>query len=123
MADARDLKMVEREGPRFVRFKVGELVEGVLVEIKRQNVQGKPAIRYTVDDGGQLYSFLGTYQINEKLRVSDKGKRVSICYEGEDTSVSRAGNRMRKFRVFVSSGIVNAEAASGATCSDASPSP
>lgn len=116
MADAREIEMVEREEPRFVRFEVGDVVEGILVEIRRLRVQGKPAVRYTVDDDGQLCSFLGTYQINEKLRVTDIQKRIHIRYEGEDTSVMRAGRRMRNFRIFVSSDVVDPTAVHGGMC-------
>lgn len=105
--------MIEREEPRFVQFNEGDVVEGVLVEIKSLSVQGKPAIRYTVDDNGQLYSFLGTYQINEKIHFGDKGKKVRIRYEGEDRSVARSGNPMRIFRVFVSTEVVNGAAERG----------
>ncbi len=100
MSDASAIEMVEREEPRFVKFKVGDVVEGILTEIRRLCVQGKPALRYTVDDNGQLYSFLGTYQINEKLRVADIGKRIRVRYEGEGAPANRGGNRMRVFRVF-----------------------
>lgn len=68
-----------------------------------------------MDDNGQLYCFLGTYQINEKLQVGDKGKKVRIRYEGEERSVVRSGNPMRIFRVFVSSEVVNGAAERGGT--------
>lgn len=99
--------MVERSEPYFVIFKAGDVVEGILTEIERIQVKSKPALRYTLDDNGQRYQFLGTYQINEKLQIGDIGKRVRIRYEGEDTSVERAGNRMRVFRVFVSPDVIN----------------
>jgi hypothetical protein len=107
--DARAVEMVERREPHFVVFRVGDVVEGILVEIERVQVKGKSGLRYTVDDSGQLYRFLGTYQINEKIQIGDVGKRVRIRYEGEDTSVERAGNRMRVFRVFVSPAPANQE--------------
>ena len=115
MPKGKEIEMVERKEPQFVQFNMGDVVEGILLKIERLRVQSKPALRYTVDDDGQLYSFLGTYQINEKLQVSDIGKRVQIRYDGEDTSVIRAGNRMRIFRIFVSSDVVSAPAARGGT--------
>jgi hypothetical protein len=96
--------MVERSEPHFVIFNPGDVVEGTLVEIERIQVKGKPGLRYTLDDHGQLYRFLGTYQINEKLQMGDIGKWVRVRYEGENRSVERAGNRMRIFRVFVCQG-------------------
>jgi hypothetical protein len=106
MAD--QVTMRERTEPKFVQFSPGELVEGVLISIKPISVQqegGKAqtkALKYTVDDHGTLYAFLGTYQINEKLRPSDLGHAVSVRYEGESATVTRNGKGMREFTVAVS---------------------
>lgn len=108
----------ERTRPRFVRFKSGDVVEGVLVRIERIRVGGKPVLRYTVkDDDGQLSSFLGTYQINEKLQIGDRGRRIQVECVGDDQTVVRSGRSMRVFRVKVSRHVVDELAARGSMCS------
>jgi hypothetical protein len=106
-------EMITREEPRFVQFNPGEIVEGVLIGIKRVAIDGRFACKYTIDDGGVLYSFLGTYQINEKIRPSDMGHKIIVRYEGEDTAVGRNGNKMRHFGVQVSKNVVDKAAAHG----------
>ncbi len=98
--------MVERKEPDFVKFTEGEVIEGVLVNVERIQVGNPPksAVRYTLADveDGSLICFLGSYQIDTKLRPSDKGHYITVRYEGEDTSVKRNGNSMKRFKVFVS---------------------
>ena len=95
--------MLERKEPRFVQFAVGEVVNGVLVNMEKVTVNGKIAIRYTVrEDDGEFCAFLGTHQLNTKLRPSDRGFYVSIRCEGQDESVQRNGNPMKLFKVLVS---------------------
>ena len=98
--------MVERKEPEFVKFTDGASIEGVLVNIERIDVgtPPKPAIRYTIADleDAKLRCFLGSYQIDTKLRRGDIGHVIGVRYEGEDRSVSRNGNAMKRFRVFVS---------------------
>jgi len=101
--------MKERTEPDFIQFRPGDVVEGVLVSVQRIMVQGKPAVRYTVDGGGKLYAFLGTYQLNTKLRPSDVGHWVAVRYEGEDTNVKRGENSMRIFTVAVSDELATPE--------------
>jgi hypothetical protein len=100
-----------REESRFVKFKTGEVVEGVLFNIERVAVGNKPAVRYTVEeDGGEFVSFIGTFQLNTKLRVTDKGHRVEIRCLGEDTTVKRGDNCMKVFDVRVSKELVKGAA-------------
>jgi hypothetical protein len=101
--------MREREEPRFVKFAKGECVDGVLVEVERISVRDQEsgrtgaAVRYTVkQDDGTFVCFLGTHQINTKLRPTDKGYYISVRYEGEDANVGRGGNQMKHFKVLVS---------------------
>ena len=97
------LLMVERQEPRFQSFAAGDVVEGVLTEIRRVTVKGNIAVRYTVRQDDDTYvCFLGAYQIDTKLRTSDTGHRVSIACIGADTSVRRGGNCMKVFKVHVS---------------------
>ena len=95
--------MKERQEPRFIQFATGEAVEGVLVTIEHCTVKDNPAIRYTVrEDDGNLVCFLGTYQLNVKLRPSDCGHYISVRCEGEDTMIRRGDNNMKIFKVLVS---------------------
>lgn len=96
--------MVERKEPKFVQFGAGESVAGVLVAIEKAMVGGKPAARYVVQDieSGELSAFLGTAQINTKLRRTDLGHMIDIRCEGTDRNVVKNGNPMKVFRVLVS---------------------
>lgn len=98
------LNMEERLEPRFVKFGDGETVAGVLISIEVAQVNGKSAARYTVEDldSGERTCFLGTAQINSKLRKSDVGHAIEVRCEGTDKSVIKNGNAMKLFRVKVS---------------------
>ncbi len=103
------MEMETRGEPRFVQFNAGDVVEGVLMGIERMTVKDRAtgrdrsAIRYTVAEGdGGTCAFLGTYQLNTKLRPSDRGHRVVIRCEGEDVTVKRGENQMKVFDVQVS---------------------
>ena len=101
------LTMRERGEPQFVQFKAGDTLEGILTSVERIKVHDKGTVRYTIDDGrGVLFSFLGTYQLNTKLRVDDVGHWVKVHYVGEDTNVRRGDNNMRVFEVSVSDELV-----------------
>lgn len=115
------MEMETREEPRFVQFNAGDVLEGVLMAIERMTVKDRAtgrdrsAIRYTVaePDGG-VCAFLGTYQLNTKLRPTDRGHRVVIRCEGEDVTVKRGDNQMKVFDVQVS----KAPVPRSATCDD-----
>jgi len=97
--------MKERKEPTFVQFADGEEVSGILLRIDRMQVgqQKQIANRYTLRDlDGEMYSFLGTYQIDTKLHTTDVGHYVQVRCEGTDSSVTRNGNAMKKFKVSVS---------------------
>ena len=95
--------METREEPRFVQFGAGEIVAGTLIGIQPIIVRDKRAIRYTVqEDDGSFVAFIGTYQLNTKLRTDDRLKRIEIRCIGEDTMVKRGENCMKVFEVKVS---------------------
>ena len=111
MAETQAFEMQERKEPQFTKFAEGQTVEGVLVKIYRIQVGDpekpeapkRPATKYTVLEGqGELVSFLGSYDLDTKLNTRDVGHFIQIRYEGEDKTVSRNGNAMKKFRVRVS---------------------
>ena len=100
------MEMIERKDPEFVKFAVGEVIEGILANIERIEVGTPPkkATRYTLEDveTGNHFCFLGSYQLDTKLRPKDHGHYVTVRYEGEDKSVNRNGNNMKSFKVCVS---------------------
>jgi len=109
MADGKTLTMQTREEPRFVRFSTGDVIEGVLVKMERLNIRDKQtsqlsqAVRYTVSqDDGTDVAFIGTHQIDSKLRPDDRGHKVEIRCVGEDVTVKRGENFMKVFEVRVS---------------------
>ena len=96
---------MELREERFMQFKAGDVIEGVLMKIDRvtMGTPPKPAIRYTVkDDDGNLIAFNGTYQLNSKLLTQDRGHRIRVKYIGENAMVKRGENCMREFEVHVS---------------------
>ena|SRR5215475_6390164 len=98
-------EMQERHEPELIKFGEGECVEGVLLNVVRVNVgePPKPVTKFIVDRGeGDLVSFLGSYEIVAKLKMEDRGHFISVRYEGEDKSVTRNGNALKRFKVLVS---------------------
>jgi hypothetical protein len=121
-AASASFNMRERKEPTFVKFTEGEVVEGILVNVEQVEV-GEPrkkAMRYTVEDmdSHDLSSFLGCYQIDTKLRVTDIGHVIHVRFEGDDNSVTRNGRAMKKFQVSVSEKRVNPKLADGTFISD-----
>jgi hypothetical protein len=102
--------MEERREPELVKFKDGEVVEGVLLSIERVQVADpnrpdvkKPVTKFTLDTGGgERVSFLGSYDLVTKIRTEDRGHYISVRYKGEDKSISRNGNNLKRFKVLVS---------------------
>jgi hypothetical protein len=112
MSNGTTVTMEVREEPKFVQFSTGDVIEGLLLNIDRIKVKDNAAIRYTVQqDDGQCVSFLGTHQLNTKLRTTDRGHRIEITCEGEDTMVKRGDNCMKVFNVKVSKEVVTRDAA------------
>jgi hypothetical protein len=92
-----------REEPKFVQFSTGDVIEGNLFAMERIRVKEKLAIRYTVqEESGAMLAFIGTHQLNAKLRPTDLAHRVEIRCIGEDTMVKRGDNCMKVFEVRVS---------------------
>jgi hypothetical protein len=113
--------METRAEPVLVQFSAGDVVEGRLESVDRVLIKGKPGVKYTVRNGelditsggprftGGFSSFFGTYQLNTKLRVEDRGHWVMIACVGEDQRVKRGGNCMKLFEVKTSSRRVSLE--------------
>jgi hypothetical protein len=116
MNESFDMK--ERKEPKFITFNDGDIVEGVLqaiqaIEMKdKQSGQLRKVTRFVLLEGdtvdgrfvpsGESVCFLGTYQLNTALLMSDRGHFVSVRCEGNDSTVTKSGNAMKRFRVWVS---------------------
>lgn len=98
--------MRERTEPEFVKFeRAGNSIEGLLVrveklQVKDSNGRMNPAMRYTVDEGTRQVCFLGTYDINQKLRAADEDHWIKVTFKGESSNGN--GNKQRLFSVMVS---------------------
>ena len=113
LAEARAMEMEARKEPEFVTFqKEGDSVGGVvLTGIEKIHVKDKgtkireACIRYTVEEigTGLTLSFLGTYDLNTKLRRSDIGKVIAICMTGKRDTPNGAMNtfdvRVSKYKL------------------------
>jgi hypothetical protein len=96
--------MVERPGTEIFRFeKPGDCLRGRLLEIETTDINGKPTLRYVVRDEEEerIFSFLGTVDLNTKIRPSDVGRILEIRYGGKDTNVEPGKNAIKRFTVFV----------------------
>lgn len=97
--------MKDREEPEQISFAVGEIIEGELVSIDKVKLKsGDIVSSYELRDleSGKYVRFLGSYDLNKKLRPTDVGYYVEVRYEGEDKSISRNGNALKRFKVRVS---------------------
>lgn len=98
--------MRERKDPKFVQFADGEVVEGVFIGVDTVEVgaEKKKTAKISVRDldSGEIVQFLATYDISTKLKRSDIGHVISVRYEGEDSSVRRGNNNLKRFKVLVS---------------------
>jgi len=61
----------------------------------------KPTLRYIVqdDEEDRIVSFLGTVDLNTKIRPSDTGKILEIRYEGKDKQTEPGKNPIKRFKV------------------------
>ena len=104
------MNFIERKDPIKFEFGEGVRLDGILIKVERVKVRDsrtdlpKDAVRYIVEESesGEAVFFFGTHQLDGKIRPVDIGHYVRIICEGEDTSVSRNGNAMKVFKVFIS---------------------
>ena len=122
------IEMLEIKEPKFLTFaKDGEETAGILqsiesVEMQEKDQAGKPipgrfkkTARFVLVEGhldftsgiftasGDRVCFLGTSQLVNAIRTDHRGHYLGVRFEGTDSSVTRNGNAMKKFRVWVSS--------------------
>lgn len=102
-APVKQRVMKERMAPVLLEFKyAGDLLEGELLSVDKIKIkdkatgQPKVVMQYTFAgaDGGTV-KCLGTYDLNTKLRPSDVGLWVEICFKDVDASK----NNMHVFSV------------------------
>jgi hypothetical protein len=97
------VELVERTGPEIFKFEnPGDCLRGRLITIETTDIGGKPTLRYIVHDEEEdrLFSFLGTVDLNTKLRPSDISKIVDIRYVGQDSEAGQGKNPIKRFKVF-----------------------
>jgi hypothetical protein len=95
------MAITEIKAPAQVRFeKPGECVEGVLHTITPHTVKGKKTIQYTVvkRDGNKV-TFLGTWDLVQKIDRTMLGYPLSVKFEKLHDSIERNGNRAKVFTV------------------------
>lgn len=103
------MTMVELKEPVFFQFKKeGDTLEGVLISALKFTYAADPkkpaaryfGIRYILDVGeGERVAFNGTTDISSKLTIAHMGYYIIVRYEGEDPSIRRGENNMRRFKV------------------------
>jgi hypothetical protein len=97
--------LVERTGPEIFRFESsGDCLRGQLLTIETADIGGKPTLKYIVrdeKDEEKLFSFLGTVDLNLKIRSSDVGKVLEVQYVGRDAETEAGKNPIKRFKVFV----------------------
>lgn len=97
--------MVERTGPEIFRFESsGDCLRGQLLHIETADIGGKPTLKYIMRnerDESKLFSFLGTVDLNLKIRSSDVGKVMEVQYIGKDPETGEGKNPIKRFKVFV----------------------
>lgn len=116
-SDLTGVKMDDRKEPKFYQFgpegvREGEVLEGVLLRIDSIEKEGKRVPRFVFAEGeihdgrfeptGERFSMLATYDLAQKLLMGDTGHFVRIRYTGEDHSVRRGENSLKRFDVQVS---------------------
>lgn len=96
-------ELVERTGPEIFRFEApGDCLRGRLINIETIDIGGKPTLRYIVHDEEEdrVYSFLGTVELNTKIRSSDISKIIDVRYERKDSEAASGKNPIKRFKVF-----------------------
>ena len=96
------IELEERTGPEIFRFDTpGAYLRGRLINIETTDIGGKPTLKYIVrdEDEDRLFSFLGTVDLNKKIRSSDIGKILEIHYGGKDSNPEPGKNAIKRFKV------------------------
>ena len=102
-------EMQEVKAPEQFKFsEQHRTLEGVYLGFQTVSVEDKEtrerkgASQHMIQDGdGRRFTFLGLYDLEQKLRLDFVGHWVTIIYEGEDRSIQTQGNAMKRFKVGV----------------------
>jgi hypothetical protein len=121
------LELKEIKEPKLIAFKEGIVVQGLLIAIDRPEINGKKVPRFIVQDGaladgkyvadpeGERSCFLATYQLAQAISMGHIGCFIAVRCEGEDRSIVRNGNAMKKFRVWATEKVPKAPGGAVAT--------
>jgi len=99
----KPVELIERTGPEIFRFDTpGDYLRGRLISIETTEIGGKSTLKYIVhdDEENRIFSFLGTVDLNRKIRPSDIGKVLEIRYGGTDREAGQGKNPIKRFKVF-----------------------
>jgi len=105
--ETKPIELVERTGPEIFRFEApGDYVRGRLISMENTHINGKSALKYVLHDleEDRFYSFLGTVDLNTKIRPTDVGKVLEVRYERQDSPSDNGKNPLKHFKVFVEKG-------------------
>jgi hypothetical protein len=98
------VEMEERTGAEIFRFEnAGDSLTGTLLAMEDVEIGGKPTVSFIFqdEDSARTVSFLGTVDLNTKIRASDIGKRIQIRYGGKDPQTEAGKNAIKRFKVYV----------------------
>lgn len=97
-------EMQEVKAPEQFQFSdTHRTLEGVYLGDQAVQVKGKDTIQFMIEDERkQRYTFLATYDLQQKIRPEHIGHWMTIIYEGEDGSIKTQGSPMKRFKVGVS---------------------
>ncbi len=100
----KPVELIERIGPEIFRFETpGDYLRGRLISIETTDIVGKTTLKYIVHDEEEdrILSFLGTVDLNKKIRESDIGKILEIRYGGTDPDAGQGKHPIKRFKVSV----------------------
>jgi hypothetical protein len=104
---ARPSNMKKRVLPDLVKFDApGVTVSGVLVRMNLKKGDTKNYVEYILHnvDEDKIYRFNGSYEIDNQIFRTDLHKSIEVTFVGEDKTVMRNGNALKKFEVWVDEG-------------------
>lgn len=95
--------MTLRKAAELFNFETpGTFLFGRLLRIDRVTINGKPGVaQYTIVNRDGVFKFLGTYDLDSKIRNSDQSRTMQITYVGDDRSVQKNGNCMKLFEIWI----------------------
>jgi hypothetical protein len=88
------------EAPTMIKFeKPGQEICGKLFAVILVEVGDKKVVQYVIDFDGKRFTFLGTYDLVQKIGRQHVGCELRIKYLGDDEKIQRRGNSLKVFDV------------------------